>query len=91
MEVETSGEVCDGLWSPEPRFPADYASVSDHDDDFDECILNFENLFRALNFEELKPCTCRSRSVSPGHMMPVSAPKRKRSFSEPTQDKKSKI
>ena len=87
MEVETSGEGNEGLWSPEPRFPADHCI----DEDIDECLSKIENLFKALNFEEFKHCTCRSRSVSPGHVAPAGAPKRKRSLSEPVQDKKSRI
>ena len=61
------------------------------DEELDECLSKIENLFKALNFEEFKHCTCRSRSVSPGHVAPAGAPKRKRSLSEPIQDKKSRI
>lgn len=83
MEVEM--DVRDDLWSPEPRIPFT------EDEDFDSCIINFENLFKALNFEDLNVCNCRSKSISPGFEEPKTVPKRKRSPVDDNPDKKSKI
>jgi len=82
MEVEADPR--DDLWSPDPRIPAD-------DSDFDDCINHLENLFKALNFEDLTMCNCRSKSISPSFEEPKTAPKRKRSPVDDNPDKKIKI